>query len=395
MLKNKRFFHALKAHFSGDSAPKVDQTPLHILVTGIFLVFIMGAYLTCTIIHSTVQNLEEAKLVQLEKIGRDYIDMATQKSLARASIIAQMPSIIEIFESGKREKLYSELKDLYADQVNKYGAGPAQFDIPPHNIFLRLHAPEKFGDDLSFRPMILEAMADQSPIKGISVGRSGPGLFGVAPIKNAKGKFLGVLEMSQSFDMLINTMKNAYGIESAVFFEEDILEKNATSINKDIFSSNNRFGSYVKLTSTNWDLISNLVTPGELHSSKPIEPYTKDYDDSHYGVVVIPLLNPAGTKLGALVMFSDLSINQKAARKLSIYVWLLSLVGAVLISGALYTVIKGGILRPLAQLSTRFSALAKDGPESQIPVDLHDYPGPVKPLAQSYLDLLKKKAGRD
>jgi methyl-accepting chemotaxis protein len=391
MFKNKQFFRALRSHFSGNKTPKIDQTPLHILVTGIFIVFALGAYLTCTIIQTTVQNLEEAKLVQLEKIGNDYIAMATQKSLARASIIAQMPSIVEIFESGDRDKLYAALKDLYADQVNKFGAGTAQFDIPPHNIFLRLHAPEKFGDDLSFRPMILEAMAEQSPIKGISVGRSGPGLFGVAPIKNAKGKFLGVLEMSQSFDMLINTMKNAYGIESAVFFDEDILEKNATSINKDVFSSNNRFGSFVKLNSTNWDLISNLITPKDLQSSRPIEPFTKDYDDNHYGVVVIPLLNPAGTKLGALVMFSDLNINQKAAQKLCIYVWLLSLVGAVLISGGLYTVIKGGILRPVAQLSARFSAYANDKQEDLPPIDLHDFPGPVKPLAQSYLDLIQKK----
>ena len=392
MLKNKRFFHALKAHFSGANSPKIDQTPLHILVLGIFTIFALGAYLTCTLIQSTGENLEQAKLEQMEKIGRDYIDMATQKSLARASIIAQMPSVIEIFESGKRDKLYSELKDLYADQVNKFGSGPAQFDILPHNVFLRLHSPEKFGDDLSYRPIILEAMADQSPIKGISVGRTGPGLFGVAPIKNAKGKFLGVLEMSQSFDMLINAIKNAYGIESAVFFDEDILEKNATSINKEVFSSNNRFGSYVKLTSTNWGLISNLVTPNDIQSSKPIEPFTKDFDSDHYGAVVIPLLDPAGTKIGALVMFSDLSIDQKATKKLSIYVWLLSLVGATLISGALYCVIKGGILRPLAQLSSRFSALTKESSGDQPTIDLHDYPGPIKPLAQSYLDLLKKKS---
>jgi hypothetical protein len=390
MLKNKRFFHALRAHFSGDSIPKIDQTPLHILVTSIFLVFALGAYITCTIIQSNLQNLEYVKLAQVEKIGRDYLDMATQKSLARASIIAQTPSIIELFESGKREKLYEELKTVYTEQVNKFGAGTAQFDIPPHSVFLRLHEPEKFGDDLSYRPMILEAMADQAPIKGISVSRSGPALFGVAPIKNARGKFLVVLEMSQSFDMLINTMKNAYGIESAVFFNEELLEKNALSINKEVFSSNNRFGSFVKLTSTNWDLISNLIAPEELNSSKPIEPFTKDHDEGHYGAVVIPLLDSAGTKLGTLVMFSDLSVNQKAAKKLSIYVWLLSLVGAVLISGALYTVIKGGILRPIAQLSAKFSAFAKDA-NGQHSIDLHDYPGPVKSLAQSYLELTEKK----
>ena len=341
----------------------------------------------------TTQQLENAKLAQIEKIGNDYIAMATQKSLARASIIAQMPAVIEIFESGNRAKLYATLHDLYQEQVTKYGAGVAQFDIPPHNVFLRLHDPEKYGDDLSFRPMIMEAMADQAPIKGISVSRTGASLFGVAPIKNAKGKFLGVLEISQSFEMLANTIKNAYGIEVAVFFDEEILQKNATSMKKEFFSSNNRFGSYIKLTSTNWDLISHLINPQDLRSSKVIEPFTKNFDGNHYGAVAIPLLDSTGTKLGELLLFTDLSGIQKAAKSLSIYIWLLCLTGAVLISGALFVVIKGGILRPLAKLSQGYGDLASNSTSPPLDLDLHDYPEPVKSLAKSYQTLVKKLLG--
>lgn len=384
----QEFLRKHKNNVSDSGASKIHQAPIYAIVASVFIIFSGIAYISCSIINSSVQDLESAKLTQLHKIGQDYIDMALQKSLARASIIAEMPAVVDLFGARKRDQLYDELKDLYKDQKNKYGSGAAQFIIPPAISFLRLHKPEAYGDDISFRPMILEALADQAPIKGISISRDGPYLYGVAPVKDAKGKFLGVFEMSQSFDMLATSLKNAYGIESAVFFDEELLEKNATQINREVFSDKNRFGIFVKLTSTNWDLISNLIESSSINSSKPIEPFTKDFEGNHYGVVVIPLLNPAGTHLGQLVLFNDLNINQAVAKKLCVLVWMFSLFGAVLISGVFLVVVKGGILKPLAKLSENMDLLATG--QKPDPIDLHDYQGPVQSIARSYQELADK-----
>jgi len=368
----------------------IHKTPLYVLVLSIFIIFTLIASLTCYTLLITEHTLEKAKLHQLELIGQFNLEGSLTKSLARAEIIASIPRVREIFASGKRDQLAAELKDMYGIQEEKYGIALAQFHVLPAISFLRLNALDKYGDDLTFRPIITQAQSEQIPLKGISITRTGPALVGVAPMRAPNGNFIGTFEFGQTFKMLTDSLKSAYGIESAVFFDEELLKKMATGANPAIFSVKNRFGNYIKTDSTNWDLLSQIIDPGEINSHHEMKPFVRDFDGNHYGLVVIPLKNAAGTKVGSMVLINDLNINRDTTRNLCVLVSLFSLFGAVLISSILVVVMKGGILRPVAELSDHFERLADD-PKQSKPINPDDFRGTVKSLADSYTKLRAEK----
>lgn len=375
-------FNNIRGKFSD---VKIHQTPMYILVISIFATFAIIAMITNSAIDGTANKLDVNALNKLQMIGDDYIDMAMTKSLARASIVARMPKVREYLAADKREALAEELKDAYEVQKNKYGAGPAQFDVDG-KAYLRLHHLELFGDDVTFRPIIVQALADHNPIKGISISRSGAAMFGIAPVTSPSGKFVGVFEMSQTFDMLAYSLKNAHNIDSATFFEEEQLAKNATDMKKEVFSDKNRFGSFLKISSTNWDETAQAVTPEVISNIKPVTPFTADVDGKHIGVAIIPLNNISGKRIGTMALFDDLSINHKITSSLKITVWLMALFGAVILSGLLLVVVKGGILRPVADLSVALDSLAS-GKASEVQINPADYRGAVESLAISYQKL--------
>ena len=141
----------------------IHKTPLYVLVLSIFIIFTLIASLTCYTLLITEHTLEKAKLHQLELIGQFNLEGSLTKSLARAEIIASIPRVREIFASGKRDQLAAELKDMYGIQEEKYGIALAQFHVLPAISFLRLNALDKYGDDLTFRPIITQAQSEQIP----------------------------------------------------------------------------------------------------------------------------------------------------------------------------------------------------------------------------------------
>ena len=371
---------------------KIDlhKTPLYVLVISVFIIFSLVAGITCLSLVSSEHKLENAKLHQLQLIGQFNLETSLTKALARAEIIASLPRVRELFAAGKRDQLEAELKEMYEIQAEKFGVDQAQFHTLPATSFLRLNHPAKFGDDLSFRPIITQAQAEQIPLKGISITRSGPTLVGIAPMRAPNGNYVGSFEFGQSFEMLIDTLKSAYGIESAVFFDEELLKKMATNANPAMFSEKNRYGNYIKTNSTNWEEISEIIKPDEINSRKEVAPFTRDLDGKHHGIVVITLKNVAGAKMGSLVLLNDLSVNQHVTYTLCILVCLISLFGAVLISGILVVVIKGGILSPLADLSKNFRNLADD-PQKSKSLNPANFRGAVQSLADSYRKLRAEK----
>jgi methyl-accepting chemotaxis protein len=190
--------------------------------------------------------------------------------------------------------------------------------------------------------------------------------------------------------MLTDSLKSAYGIESAVFFDEEILKKMATGANPAIFSVKNRFGNYIKTDSTNWDFVSQIIQVDEINARQEIKPFSRDFEDNHYGIATITLKNIAGAKMGTMVLINDLNIDRQSTRTLCILVCLFSLFGAVLISGLLVTIVKGGILTPLADLSHHFQNLVQD-PKNSKTIDPVNFEGAMNSLANSYTKLRVEK----
>ena len=69
----------------------------------------------------------------------------------------------------------------------------------PATSFLRVHKPQKFGDDLSgFRKTVVATNTQKTTIMGLERGRAGIGVRGVVPIAH-EGSHVGSIEFGLSF----------------------------------------------------------------------------------------------------------------------------------------------------------------------------------------------------
>ncbi len=136
----------------------------------------------------------------------------------------------------------------------------------------------------------------------------------------------------------------------------------ATGASAEVLSDENRFGRYVKFHATNWALLKELVTAGDLVSADGDGRHTGEAGGVPFGVVLVPLRNAAGRPLGVIAVAKDFSGSRGAMRQSLVWQALLSLFGIVLLSGVVLVAVRGLMLRPLGVLEERFAALAAKEP---------------------------------
>ena len=88
----------------------------------------------------------------------------------------------------------------------------------------------------------------------------------MTPVTDATGQHIGSFELGMSFGPLLHALKAAYRLEMALFVEEQPLRQLmfAEGLDPDVLTEQNRRGKYTKVQSTNWALMKELVSEGDL-----------------------------------------------------------------------------------------------------------------------------------
>ncbi len=144
------------------------------------------------------------------------------ESVANNILIDQ--DIISAFENKDREKLLSLTSPIYKKltEENPY-LKIMHFHTDDTKSFLRLHKPEKYGDDLSsIRHMINKVNKTKKKLKAMEAGRYGVHYRLAFPIFNSKEKFLGVFEFGIDINYILDTFNQNYDFKSILLLKKDI-----------------------------------------------------------------------------------------------------------------------------------------------------------------------------
>jgi len=141
----------------------------------------------------------EQKLAGLRAQLVDAIDAEAKRALSMATAVAENTAVQEAFAARDRERLASYFVPQFQKMSEQHGARQFQFHLAPATSFLRVHKPEKFGDDLSsFRFTVVEVNTKGQPISGLERGVAGLGMRGVVPVLY-NGVQTGSVEFGLSF----------------------------------------------------------------------------------------------------------------------------------------------------------------------------------------------------
>ncbi|MEI6412915.1 MAG: cache domain-containing protein, partial [Pseudomonadota bacterium] len=142
----------------------------------------------------------------------------TRLATALSVLVANLPTIQEHFAANDREGLKAQTLAAYEALKTAYGIDQFQFHTPPALSYLRLHMPEKFGDDLSgFRHTVVRTNETQKSTAGLESGVAGLGLRGIVPVFH-KDKHLGSVEFGMGLGQpFFAAFKAQYGVDTGLY----------------------------------------------------------------------------------------------------------------------------------------------------------------------------------
>jgi methyl-accepting chemotaxis protein len=218
-----------------------------------------------------------------------------------------------------------------------------------------------------------------------------PAIFGVAPVQDQAGQHVGSVEFGLDFGPLLNRMKAAYGIEFSLYIDEQALREFATGVNPAVFGEQNRAGSYVRFHTTNAALFKSLAGDSDLVAVTEPKTYTRDAQDTPYGVLLFPIRDNAGNRIGLIAVARDFSPSRAAAGRSMLWLIAASIFAIVLLAGMILVVIRGFVLRPIEVLDRRMEALAA-GERTFLIEDSDKFCDEVRSLAERCEDVNQLRA---
>ena len=188
------------------------------------VVFVVSIVIVAVLIAATVIFYNQQKSIISHHEGLEAENLASfvctiledkaQQATMGAYMISKTTQYTELFAHKKRDELCSSLEEMWKGLKERFKVAQFQFHLPPAVSFLRLHKPEKFGDDLSsFRKTVLEANEQKEIKEGVEKGKAGFGIRGVVPV-SYEGKHVGTVEFGLSMDKsLLEFFKKELGGE--------------------------------------------------------------------------------------------------------------------------------------------------------------------------------------
>jgi len=184
------------------------------------LVFAVVATVLPVALSHLAATIEAAERRELEGRYAAFLsltDRSAHEAVSLSRLVAGMPVVQERLAAGDRATLAGLFQPGFAAMKQASGIAQFQFHLPPATSFLRVHMPDKFGDDLSsFRQTVLEANASKQPVQGLERGVGGLGVRGVVPVTHA-GAHVGSVEFGPGFGQdFVDDFKARFAVETTV-----------------------------------------------------------------------------------------------------------------------------------------------------------------------------------
>lgn len=354
-----------------------------VLISTIIVVVVVSALVSSWMFSSMTQEVERSRFEQMERILTRNLKNAAGKAQARAELVASLPATRRLLAAKDRDGLLAEYAEMFQIQRERHEVAQMQFALPPAQALLKLHLPEAPMEDMSsFRPLIVSANRDELAKSGVSVGRAGPAVFAVVPVHDEAGKHVGVFEVGVDIGPVLDGLKASFGFELGFFVDEELLRRVATDAPPEIFSEDNRLGHFLRVHATHAELIGELAHSDDLDGLEESRRVVYSALGDDYGVLLVPIRDPAGLPMGVMVVADNFAETRAAAGRSLVWQGLIALFGITLLAGAVLVVLRGFLLGPIRAIV--------DGKLVEDDVLCDE----VRELARGYADL-RAQAGQD
>ena len=334
------------------------------LVTSVVMALALTAYMDRIIGESQTRELNR----HFERFSGSLRDNAA-KAEALAALTAKLPPVQQAMAAGDRDALLALFGAAFKSLKDGYGIEQFQFHTPPATSFLRVHQPQKFGDDLSsFRATVVKANADHQPVGGLETGKAGLGLRGIVPVTDGAGKPVGSVEFGLSLGKaMFEDFKRETGADLILHLASDKGFDTAMGTTGD---DGRLSGDQMRTAMAGGSVIGDATSA----------------DGKSLAVLGRALLDYSGKPIGVLEVAMDVSAWDSQRNDSRITAIGLALMTLLLASG-LGLVLARGISQPVRAVTRAMSAFTHDDFSVPIPaLDRHDEVGQMAQAVAVFRD---------
>ena len=316
--------------------------PISVIIS-IVLVFIIYQHYNNTVQMQLNQEEQKHALVA-GRISADLSNVFTQARMGLTGI-AENPEIQRAFAERDREELLKLTMPTFT-KVGREGIEQFQFHLAPAVSFLRLHNPDKHGDDLSaFRHTVLECNKDLVTVQGLEEGRAGFGFRVVMPLFYDR-EHLGSVEYGLGLNAaLLEKWKGQMGGEYYIY------SKGRTGVAWEDSGD----GPLVATAEKDHHILPEKDLNPILESGQP---KVLHVDGNQKAALVVPLEDYSGTTIGYLKIIHDRTqiLNKINSDLQSAVIQAVLALVAIIVCTALIT---AAITTPLKKLSGLIENVAR------------------------------------
>ena len=354
---------------------------------------IVSAYTGFGASNAMIESAKKRELNVTATLIQSNIAEQINKASARASLVSSLPSIKQAFRAKDREAIAARLLPAMIVQRDQFGVREGQFILPPAISFLRIYAlKDGHGEDLSgFRQMVLVANRTGEPQRGMEIGRRGLSIRAVYPVKDDEG-LIGSFEIGLSFSSVLSQTKINTGFDAGVFIDDKLMTEVAKLIPR---PDNERIiGGYQSVEVTDWAALKPLLSPSLFAKSRDVAVDLITVNGNDYGLVLVPVLDYKGERIGAVVAVRDFSEFQTQQRWALTGTIAMSGLQIVLLTGSLLIVVNAMLLKPFEAIANASSELADGKPVPDLD-DLANRRDEIGGMARSLQTLANQGNAKD
>lgn len=324
------------------------------------LIMIFVLYQTTESISGALMDKE---ITSFDRSIERYFSDEKAKLSDVALYMASNEKFASLLYQGDRDSLYENAKDIFFSLKKAEGVNVFEFEDSKGIVFLRVHHPEKYGDDKSGQKAIQAALSGKTVV-GFDYGKSGLGLRVFVPIKY-QGSIIGVFQIGKA---LGNDVLKSFSVmfDSNVTLYVDGKAVSSTSENK-----------------------QNLLSEEVLDKLKQDKKVVNIVDSKGVIRSYYPLLDAFGDMVGVLSFEKDISfINDISAR--SIHLSLLVILVTVIIVVVLSIMATNSITKPIRTIQKELDRIAAGDLTAKVQILRHDEIGDMAQKLNETIEELKK-----
>jgi len=213
-----------------------------------------------------------------------------------------------------RKELYEELKEKYY-KLKAFNLRQLHFHLPNNDSFLRMHRPQKYGDNLShIRETVRYVNQNKKYIHGFEEGRIFNGFRFIYPLF-FRNMHIGSVEISFNSLAMIKAIKETYNKNSHFLIKKDVVDKKLFEDEKSnyIQSQYKEFYYEKEIISYHKPLLIKNNTKQLTKKIYEGEPFSIFLEKYNIVKTFIPIKNPINNEVVAVLFIckSDSFINKE------------------------------------------------------------------------------------